>query len=69
MDAETAEEMSALIDGMSSDLLNKNQYSDTDAKAYAYTVYRILTKENTQSLQRGVREMLMSEGWTTNDIK
>ena len=69
MDPELAEEMSGLIDGMSSDLLTKSQYADTDAKAYAYTVYRILTKENTQSLQKGVREMLMSKGWSQEDVK
>ena len=69
MDPELAKEMQGLISNMSGDLLTNNNYSDVDAKAYAYTVYRILTKERTQSLQKGVRDMLMTEGWTQDDIR
>lgn len=65
--AEQAEELAPKISHIGKQLLSKTEYNDEDAKAYAYTVYRILTKEGTQSLQKGVREFL--KDWNPTHIQ
>ena len=65
--AEQAEQLAPKISNISRQLLSKTEYDDVDTKAYAYTVYRILTKEGTQSLQKGVREFL--KDWSPTHIQ
>lgn len=62
-----AEQLAPKISHIGRQLLSKTAYDDVDAKAYAYTVYRILTKEGTQSLQKGVREFL--KDWNPTHIQ
>ena len=62
-----AEQLAPKISHIGRQLLSKTAYDDVDAKAYAYTVYRILTKEGTQSLQKGVREFL--KDWSPTHIQ
>lgn len=65
--AEQAEQLAPKISHIGRQLLSKTAYDDVDAKAYAYTVYRILTKEGTQSLQKGIREFL--KDWSPAHIQ